>query len=876
MALVLCNNFFNGKTSFMDKEGREWLLPNTIGFNAWVNKEFKKYTLKSSITTNDDEHISNNDMLFPHQEFIREFMRPGSPYRGLCVYHGLGSGKTRTSILMSEQFRALGYKIIFVSPAALSSNMVDELGKWGNQDVRNITDSQERLKYLKDKKLYEFVSINGTPINKFKNIDLEDKVIIIDEVHNLGSVISNKINKKAAAFYEWLMGVKNCKILALSGSPIINDPFEIALISNILRGPMDYETELLNKNTIKDYKSVFPHDREQFISLFINKETNKLKNELIFKRRITGLFSYFYGIVGAELPVLETILEEVPMSNDQYKMYAIARKYEISIDKNYNKDKDDSNSSYRNYSRQISNFVIPVNDDDELSYKELAVPENYDDWTKEQQENLAIKIGNVDSFNNFVTSYKQYDSVEEKIDALKEYGNDFVKEIKDAGRSEHNILKFLNSKTSSLLNNNNLIENLQNYSPKLKKVFENIEKGKGNKGKVFIYSHYRNYSGIGIIKELLKQLGYEEINENNVDQFDPNVMTENKRYGFFVGGVNNEIRYKIKEIYNHPNNMHGELMKIFMGTSAAAEGISLKQVQQVHIIEPYWNNVRIQQVIGRARRLGSHIGLPSEEQTVYAYMYFSVFPTDQEDKIEKDTTDTHIYENSLKKQQLNDQFLKAIKSSAVDCTLNYAQNSLVDKEYVCYVPDPDNTKEIFAWDSDINADIKRLEGIEIDKTIVKNKYLPYPRPHHINLFKIYNEKLYEPKNTIFSGTIENISNGRFTFTTKMKLIRTNDYYKDFYVHVFSQQQKGYIISSYDFANKTLTVSGLSSENIEVGTRFWIYRPKYVAKIVNNDVYKEDNAVVLYDRNELMSNQQWVPKIGLVLSSDERDATFKMF
>jgi hypothetical protein len=152
----------------------------------------------------------------------------------------------------------------------------------------------------------------------------------------------------------------------------------------------------------------------------------------------------------------------------------------------------------------------------------------------------------------------------------------------------------------------------------------------------------------------------------------------------------------------------------------------------------------------------------------------------------------------------------------------------------------------------------------------------FPRPHHINLLKLYNSKLYEPKETFFSGTITSIENDKIVFSSKMDTVKVSNYYAGFYVHVFSQQQKGYIISSYDYANKTLTVAGLSSENIEVGTRFWIYRPKYVAKIVNNDVYKQEDAVVLYDRSELISNQQWIPKIGLVLSSDERDATFKMF
>ncbi len=70
---------------------------------------------------------------------------------------------------------------------------------------------KERIKYIK--RFYNFVSINGTPSEKFKSIDLENKVIIIDEVHNLA--VNIKLQKqKAKMFYDWLMNVKNCKIIA--------------------------------------------------------------------------------------------------------------------------------------------------------------------------------------------------------------------------------------------------------------------------------------------------------------------------------------------------------------------------------------------------------------------------------------------------------------------------------------------------------------------------------------------------------------------------------------------------------------------------------------------------------------------------------------
>jgi hypothetical protein len=64
---------------------------------------------------------------YKYQAFIREYMREASPYRGVLVYHGLGSGKTCTSIAASEALYGTGKKIIIMTPIALKENFLNEL-----------------------------------------------------------------------------------------------------------------------------------------------------------------------------------------------------------------------------------------------------------------------------------------------------------------------------------------------------------------------------------------------------------------------------------------------------------------------------------------------------------------------------------------------------------------------------------------------------------------------------------------------------------------------------------------------------------------------------------------------------------------------------
>ena len=81
-------------------------------------------------------------------------------------------------------------------------------------------------------------------------------------------------------------------------------------------------------------------------------------------------------------------------------------------------------------------------------------------------------------------------------------------------------------------------------------------------------------------------------------------------------------------LYASDKNNYGQMVQVLFITQSGAEGLNLKNVRDVHIIEPYWNRVRVDQVIGRARRVGSHLNLPPEQHTVNVYEYHTIFPID--------------------------------------------------------------------------------------------------------------------------------------------------------------------------------------------------------------------------------------------------------
>jgi hypothetical protein len=109
-------------------------------------------------------------------------------------------------------------------------------------------------------------------------------------------------------------------------------------------------------------------------------------------------------------------------------------------------------------------------------------------------------------------------------------------------------------------------------------------------------------------------------------------------------------------------------------------------------MEPYWQPVRIEQVIGRARRICSHNDLKDEKlRSVYVMMYIMRFTPEQmadDASIELRlndvsklnaqkpiTTDQALFEISTIKEEINSQLLMAIKEASIDCAIHRDKNS---------------------------------------------------------------------------------------------------------------------------------------------------------------------------------------------------------
>jgi hypothetical protein len=197
----------------------------------------------------------------------------------------------------------------------------------------------------------------------------------------------------------------------------------------------------------------------------------------------------------------------------------------------------------------------------------------------------------------------------------------------------------------TMLQNGNLSydKNLALYSPKFYNILTNIQKfieGDSPTGKILYYSDFVQDAGSGIFEKILIANGYEKYDpeKQNINELIEKNLKK-KRYTFITGHQSKDEKRINKESYNHRDNIHGEFIQLMLISSSGAEGISLTGVRQAHIMEPFWNFIRIDQVFGRAIRMKSHIGtdkdkdgnllpplLPEDKRNVEQYLYLSFLP----------------------------------------------------------------------------------------------------------------------------------------------------------------------------------------------------------------------------------------------------------
>jgi hypothetical protein len=698
-----------------------YVLPNRKTFADSITRIFLKYR---------DNNDKTEDGLFPHQKLVRDYLTIETPYRGLLLYHGLGSGKTCSSIAVAEALLSTS-KVYVMLPASLEANYIGEIRKCGDPifmydqhwtmktlTEENIVEAQKlgittdflnlhRRYYVtsvgreanynnlpnRDKEVirkqiddiiaqrFTFIRYNGlssSNIKKYVPDDEPDKyddtVVVIDEVHNFISRIVNE-SDIAKKLYDAIYRAKRCKIVALSGTPIINRPNEIAFLMNLLRGPIERITvpfktaptwdeekmtsvmrgipdvDTIEFNAVKKYLIV-TRNPPNFRSVYSEKG-DRIAVQYIKDLPYTELASEWVGnwkskfeegIGGADISIERVsteMLECLPSNFDEFSntfLDGLSIKNPLLFQRRI--------QGLVSYYKGADEKVLPrrVDDDKMLEKIDMSTEQftRYLEvrWDEMKMDSRKGRSSMNDDLSSFRVGSRLVCNYAIPPDLRKLDAGDGLPQTENAVADKSVILDKLRQDPQRYLTP----AALKTFSPKMAKILENVNEGDIYRNQ-FIYSQYRSLEGLGVFSAILDANGwqpYSIVKENGQWIEDPNMDPKKPAYGFYTGGEKEETREFMRQVFNGIYNdtfppslkqsvaSHGQKrLCLLMASSSGAEGITLANVRHVHIMEPHWTPSRHDQVIGRAIRINSHIMLPEKERTVRVSFYISVFSAAQ-------------------------------------------------------------------------------------------------------------------------------------------------------------------------------------------------------------------------------------------------------
>lgn len=719
---------------------RPYILPNRKAFADAVARIFLKYPTPPQTQEDKDVDLclkrdTATRELLPHQKIVRDYLSVETPYRGLLLYHGLGSGKTCSSIAVAESLLTTK-KVYVLLPASLEANYRGELQTCGaplyfydhhwrqqslNDETREVakrlglsdgfldrqglfftTAPGEEPNYTKLPKTaqdaiqaqfddvltqrFTFIRYNGLSSANIAKYVPDDgsnpysgSVVIIDEVHNFISRVINE-SELAGKLYERLYTATDCKVVALSGTPVLNRANELAYLMNLLRGPIEQITIPI--------KSIPTWDEEKMTSVLRNVpdldtvEFNTLKKYLLVTRN-PPYFRSVYSEKGERTAVqykkemayiaspqdwvsswkstFETEVGGAELATDRITVDALEclpTKYEefaaLFLDGLQIKNAQLFQRRIQglvSYFKGADERMLPKVIESEKMLEKVAMStEQFNHYLavrfKEIQQNKRRATMGTDDkeMKTFRVNSRLACNYAIPPD-LRQLNEDAATE--DGVPEKEAILNKLRAEPNRYLSE----KALETFSPKMLRMLKGIKESMG-KGEVwnnqFVYSQYRELEGLGVFSAILDANGWQEyklVKENNQWVEDPSMSSEKPAYAFYTGAKAGDDAMKreyIRQIFNgvyardFPASLKASVEKrgkkilcVFMASSAGAEGITLLNVRRVHILEPHWNPARHDQVIGRAVRICSHASLPQDQRTVKVSFYVSVFTEEQ-------------------------------------------------------------------------------------------------------------------------------------------------------------------------------------------------------------------------------------------------------
>ncbi len=654
--------------------------------------EFSAFTYDADITqplkeTSDIICENPEFELQARQLFVKTFISQNTPYKGLLIYHGVGTGKTCSAIGIAEELRdymknaGITQRIMVIASSNVQNNfrlqLFDETklkqveGVWknnscvGNKLIREINPvganiSREKIvsqvktiintsyAFMGYLQLANFIQENvynavyeatedaalreQIEVQNIQRI-FNNRLIIIDEVHNC----AKEDKRLAKLLLRVAAHADNLRLILMSATPMFNSPREIIWICNLLnindrRAPIQYEDAFTAEGVL-------------------------VKPDLL-QQKLNGYVSYVRGENPYTFPFRIYPDAFAPDNAQLAKTPMITPLYYTTLDP-YQQE------SYELVMREYMNQPVNIDFNNEsYGYAQLQMPLQALNMTFHRVSGDAKFVGKEGLQTNM--SFVEKSEKRGEVYEYRKYNYEYKRGIP---RIFHET-------------------ELRKYSSKIADICACVRRSRGI---IIIYTQYID-GGIVPVSLALEEMGFTRYgtSANATQLFKPGAIDSEPidaitmkpavpgtkfspaKYMILSGdkyfSQNNaaDINYATGEA-----NKNGALVRVILISRAASEGLDFKYVRQVHILDPWYNLNRIEQIVGRGVRNLSHCKLEFEERNVEIYLHAAL-----PDNVF--SADTYVYQYAEKKAQNIGKVTRLLKQISVDCVLNHSQTYFTD------------------------------------------------------------------------------------------------------------------------------------------------------------------------------------------------------
>ena len=519
-----------------------------------------------------------------------------------------------------------------------------------------------------------------------------NKTIIVDEVHNITQTEENKHKTTGALLLRIAKYAVNMRLLLLSATPMFDTYKEIVWITNLMNAN--------DKRSQIDIADVF--DATGQFKEVTGKDACGVPKENgrdVLMRKLTGYISYVRGENPYTFP---------------FRVYPDTFAPEKTFSSGVAYPKIQMNN--KPVATPLSHIKVYLNDIEADSYQMKA----YKYIVRTIRKAALAESGDT---NQFIMLQKPLeclnivypnDGFEKTLNAVRPADADNVTVIPPNIIGENGFNSIMNYKEKGPLQSPKFDykprvvekygrvfspEILPKYSRKMANICDIVRR---TEGIVLIYSQYID-GGVVPMALALEEMGFAKYsgsaNANSslfrtapcepIDAITmrpksqvPREAFRQAHYIMITGNKayspNNaeEIDYtKLTE------NSDGSRVKVILISKAGSEGLDFKHIRQIHILEPWFNMNRIEQIIGRGVRNLSHCALPFEKRNVQIYLHATMF----EGGIEEEPVDLYIYRIAEKKALQIGKVTRLLKTISVDCVLNIGQTNMTAEKLLSRV-----------------------------------------------------------------------------------------------------------------------------------------------------------------------------------------------